>query len=815
VAELEFSFGQIGAAQEALNKSLALAPRNAQALALQGFLLAAGNRPRRALEWFDRAIAVDGALANAWLGRGLCRIRLGQHAAGAEDLLVAAALEPQRALLRSYLGKAFADAGDDLRAGKELELARKLDAQDPTGWLYSALLKQQENRINQAISDLEAAQTRNENRSLFRSRLLLDEDRAVESANLASIYRDAGMTDVSLREAAHAVTYDYANAAAHLFLSDSYNELRDPTRFNLRYETVWFNELLLANLLSPVGGGRLSQHVSQQEYSALFQQDGPGFANSTLGRSDNKSVTELFSAFGTFGWTSYSFDLDYQHNGGVRPNNDLDDVEWYTTIKQQLSAHDTVMALVKYEDYHSGDNFQYYDPSQARRHFRFDEYEQPIVIGMYHHEWAPGIHTLALGGRLDGEQHFSDLKARQLLLIQDFTGATYASDSEPFDINYHNQIEIYTAEINQIVQLNRLTLSVGARYQPGDIHTQVVFTNPPGLVPFLFNQPSDRTNVSAGFERFTGYGYATVEPLDRVWLIGGFAYDDLTYPRNFRYPPVSPGEDHRSSLGPKAAAVWQITPEATVRGIFTRSLGGVTLDESFRLEPAQLAGFPQAFRTLISESAAGSVEAPKYETWGGALDLKFPSRTYGGVQFEHLESNVRRSIGVYSLNDGLAPFVPASTREKLGYRENSVVASVNQLLGDYFTIGASYKFDQVELHDDLPQVPVAALASARQTLHADLHQTSGYILFNHPSGFFARADASWYRQSNSGYNPALRGDDFFQENLYAGWRFLQRRVELMLGILNLGDQDYRLNPLTVYAELPRERTYIARLNFLF
>ena len=33
----------------------------------------------------------------------------------------------------------------------------------------------------------------------------------------------------------------------------SLNALRDPTRFNLRYETPWFGELLLANLLSPVG----------------------------------------------------------------------------------------------------------------------------------------------------------------------------------------------------------------------------------------------------------------------------------------------------------------------------------------------------------------------------------------------------------------------------------------------------------------------------------------------------------------------------------------------------------------------------------
>jgi len=58
----------------------------------------------------------------------------------------------------------------------------------------------------------------------------------------------------------------------------------------------------------------------------------------------------------------------------------------------------------------------------------------------------------------------------------------------------------------------------------------------------------------------------------------------------------------------------------------------VSLDESYRLEPTQLAGFPQAFRTIISESVAGSVSAPEYETLGVALDIKLASRTYLGLE---------------------------------------------------------------------------------------------------------------------------------------------------------------------------------------
>lgn len=116
---------------------------------------------------------------------------------------------------------------------------------DPTPWLYLALLRQEQNRINEAIRALEESVARNENRRVFRSRLLLDEDRAVRGANLASLYRDAGMREVAVREAGRAVDADYANASAHLFLAHSYNALRDPRQADLRYETAWFGEFLM------------------------------------------------------------------------------------------------------------------------------------------------------------------------------------------------------------------------------------------------------------------------------------------------------------------------------------------------------------------------------------------------------------------------------------------------------------------------------------------------------------------------------------------------------------------------------------------
>ncbi|HEY3913518.1 MAG TPA: FecR domain-containing protein, partial [Verrucomicrobiae bacterium] len=217
LAEMEFSFGHVSPALAALKKSLALSPQNAQALALQGFVLSAQNSISAARECFEKAIALDGSLPNAWLGRGLVNIRQNHVKEGRQDIETAAALEPNRAFLRSYLGKAWSldlpgqYSWDTHLADKDLRLAKTLDPNDPTAWLYAALLDDQLNRVNQSIDDLEHSESLNDNRSVFRSKYLLDQDAAVRTANLALIYEDAGLGDVAVREATKSVQDDYAN----------------------------------------------------------------------------------------------------------------------------------------------------------------------------------------------------------------------------------------------------------------------------------------------------------------------------------------------------------------------------------------------------------------------------------------------------------------------------------------------------------------------------------------------------------------------------------------------------------------------------
>jgi Tfp pilus assembly protein PilF len=824
VAELQFSFGRTAAAQAALEKSLALAPRNAQALALKGFLLAAQNQTREAIVWFDRALAADPALGNAWLGRGLCRIRRGDANGGREDLLVAAALEPQRAELRNYLGKAYANAGDSAHARKELQLAKTLDPNDPTAWLYSALLNQQGNQINDAIRDLEKSEALNDNRSVYRSQLLLDQDQAVRSANLAMIYQDAGMTDVSVREAARAVNYDYANYSAHLFLANSYNNLRDPNDINLRYETPSENEYLLANLLAPVNAGPLSPVISQGEYSSLFAHDGFGVVSSTEYLSRG-AWTQSGAQFGVFGGSSYDFEALYHSDPGQQPNGDIQQRQLSLTLKQQLTPQDIAYFNIQQYEANFGDVAQYYDQNMANRGYHVNESQDPNISLGFNHEWSPGVHTLFLATRLNDSISFTNPTAPTLVTIMpDLTPGVPALVSVQgitAQEHYVNRLTIYSGELQQIWEAAEHTTIIGGRVQYGTFDTDTLQDNPSSLNSFFPDPPAPmaQQDVDNQFKRFSIYGYHQWQIFEPLQLIGGVAYDHINYPENFRTAPVSGNQATRDQVSPKAGIIWTPLAGTTARFAYTRSLSGASVDQSYQLEPSQVAGFIQNYRSVIPESIAGGNAGASFDTYDVSLEQKFPTGTYLAVAGQILDSSVNRVDGAFdSLPDELDFAVPSGLKEKLDYSEKSLQFTANQLLGKQWAVGAQYRVSEAVLNDNYPTVPSGLFFdnfTPRARTEGTLNQLTLSANYNHPCGFFAESDALWYGQSNEGYNPAEPGDDFWQFNAYAGWRSPRRRMEVTVGLLNIAGEDYQLNPLNVYNELPRSRTLTVRLQFNF
>ena len=868
LAELEFCFGRVPEALKALDHGITLAPRNAQAYALRGFLLSAENEIDRARDSFNQAILLDGALGNAWLGRGLTYIRQGHDEQGRRDLETAAALEPNRSLYRSYLGKAFSLVGNNKNAVKDFKRAEELDPKDPTPWLYSAIQNEQTNRYNQAIGDLEKSVALNDNRRVYRSLFLLDQDRSIRGTNLASIYLNDGMTDQSVWEADLAVDANYSSAPAHLFLSNSYNALRDPNRILLRYETPWFNELLLSNLLSPVGGGPLSQFVSEQEYSKMFQQDGFGFSSDFNYQSDGV-LQETASQYGTFGNFSYSLDTQYFYDAGQRPNDQISRSESYAEFKYQLGPQDTLFFQTKIESLHNGDIFQYDNQNVVNNNnsdltTHFHENQDPgLLLFGYHHEWSPGNHTIVLVGRLENNQTQTSEDTTQAVVtrnVSPYTAGLPASDAEfsnpfaypqvastlsglagkgqiesvstiPLNLTYTANFQTYTAEAQQITTFDTDTLIFGGRYQNGTFGTGSQLDNLDASISSIYNNSLANQYYDVGFQRISFYTYDIWHIADWLSLTGAVTYDQLIYPENFRAPPINNQPQDLDKVSPKAGFILQPFPNTTLRAAYAQAISGASFDESIRLEPTEVDGFTQAYRTLASESLLGSIAGSRYNIWGVNLEQKLSTRTYLGFQYDNLEQRVDRTVGAFDFLDSQGNYpngiVPSSLAANDTYHEHIFTGTINQLVGDDWSFGARYSYTLSELNQQIPAfqaaIPTAApgaatalAQNAQAQSQSGLQQLVFSALFNHPSGFFSTADAKWYKQTNevTGLS-SPPGDQFWQLDYNIGYRFDRNQCSVSCGILNITGDNYQLDPLNPYVELPRGRTFAMSARFSF
>ena len=539
-------------------------------------------------------------------------------------------------------------------------------------------------------------------------------------------------------------------------------------------------------------------------------------------------------------------------------------------------------ALIKWQNEKSGDLLQDYDNRPGNAGLRFEEKQTPgLLLASWNHRWSPGVHTLFLGGRLAADQVLTAPGTDQLLLQRDpaylqlgflqsdgnggleYSSATLRNATVPpvsqnpdgsqkvsadfqsgiapflglgpvtgvysdkFDFATQRKFEIYSAEIQQIWQSRRQTLLLGGRWQGGPFDTKARLDLRDPAVASFFTSPAALQDVSVDFERRSVYAYDFLTVVPGLTLIAGGSWDLLKHPDNFRNPPVDDRQDKTEKTSGKFGFTFSPSPWFTLRGVYLEALGGVTFDESVRLEPVQLAGFNQAFRTVISESVAGagSVEAPVYRNRGLSIEGSLPTRTWWGASFNLLTEDVQRTVGAFDLltvpdlPHGI-PILPAGTTEALAYREEVFTAGVNQLIGSEFAVGAGYRHTRSDLHYRATQIPVSLAASAERFDVAALHETTFNANWNSPAGWFARTEANWFVQDLGGTiggqpGNTPPGDDFWQINLQAGLRFHRNQREVTVGVLNFTGRDYHLSPLSSMPELPRARTFFLRCRVSF
>jgi Flp pilus assembly protein TadD len=819
LAEMQFSFGHTALALAALKSALQISPRNAQALALKGFALSAQSKMSEAELYFERAIAADGSLANGWLGRGLVRIHSGDVNAGRRDLETASALDPNRAFLRSYLGKAwsmdepFQYTWNTQLALKELQRAMALDPNDPTAWLYSALLNDQRNCINDAIADLEHSEDLNGNRALYRSKFLLDQDQAVRSANLALIYEDAGLSDVATREATRSVEDNFANYSAHLFLADSYDALIDPKKSNVRYETPWENELLLANLLSPVNAGVLSGNISQQEYSSLFEADRLGAINQTQFFSRGAWL-ENGSQFGLFGDFAYSAEGYYYTDPGFRPNNAFDNYDYSLKVKQRLDAQDSVFLQAEQTHLASGDVNQYYynNPAQpaspVQTQLTQTSKEDPNILLGYHRQWSPGQDTLVLYRNVQELYTLSD-PVFPITFDEQVGGVNYPN-SAAVNTSYQDQTELNSIEAEHIFQTDLQRVIVGLRYQTEGDQVENMLVNHYSLPA----QPA----LDTTFWRTTAYAYYQLKLCDTVRLTAGGTYDKMRFPENIANPPISSQEEERERFSPKGGVDWTPDNNTRVRVAYTSSMAGIFNASSTLIEPSEIAGFNQAYRTLNS---AATVPGAAFDTLGIGMDHKFPTRTYVNLEADLLHSRADQLLGVLTNLPPqifLTPNAISSEEQHVDFREKDISINVDQLIGNELSVGLGYQLTAANIsYDNLVLNAPANEANAHYKIRneATLNQINLFANYYVRCGFFSSIQLNWWKQADVDFFPEEAGANFAQLNLFAGYRFPRRHVEIMLGLLNVTDRNYQLDPLTYYIDPAHTRTLEASLKFSF
>jgi hypothetical protein len=383
----------------------------------------------------------------------------------------------------------------------------------------------------------------------------------------------------------------------------------------------------------------------------------------------------------------------------------------------------------------------------------------------------------------------------------------------------------WLGEWNQVWQGERHVTVGGARFQAGAFDLDSLLDHPRPDNPFVqgyYGTPV-QSRFDEPFQRGSLYAYHTQEVLDHLRVTAGLAYDSLDYPANFRSAPVSGESRHLDQLSPKAGLVWNLPPTVTLRGMAAQTVGGLSYEDSVRLDPTQLAGFSQAFRSVISEAEAGSVVAPRYDLAGLAVDVHPFVRTFAGVQAQWLAAGVDQDLGTFRSYLDFPPparAITSTTAEQLQYEERSLLVWASQLLDAGWSIGASYRLTDSELEWSYPELDGVPPGGWDRTEGAMLHVVGVELRFQDPSGFFTSSQCRWFLQQNSGYGwstgTAPRPDDATtQLDFSLGYRFPRRRAELAIGCLNALDEDYRLNSLTPYPDLPHERVWFARLTLQF
>lgn len=756
LAELHLANGEWDHAEEVARAAATQRPGLAEPQSTQGFIYLIRHRPEDAEASFRKALELRSALPSAHLGLGLVAMRSGAIREGRRELEVAVALDPGNSLLRSYVGKAYLKEGEERFAAAQYQLAQQLDPNDPTPWLYQAALEQRANRPIKALRSLNASIERNDNRAIYRSKLLLDQDLAVRSSGVAQIYRELGFDQLALVQGWRSLSHDPSEHSAHRLLADVYSALP-------RHEEARLSELLQAQLLQPANLDPISPRLLQRgfsvpasllpaeaglhEYSALFQQEGlNGYLNGAAAGNDTFGAEALIS--GSHNSLSYSLGQLHFESDGFRENNDQE-VDHYVGFAQWgLTPNTRLQIELRHADLDYGDL-----PLRFSGEFldglRQQEEREGARIGLYQ-RLSPAAEIIASVALTSADSAAADRQG--------------GLDLSSLDGDREDR----TAELRYLHNFGSFRLNAG----------------------FAITEEEDRTTASTPFssslndrevDHLLLYAYSSWDLFERLTLELGLSWEEseqsYSWELTSHLPPPLPSAKNSGrevvrseGVSPKLGLTWRPSRDTSVRVALLQTRRRPLINGQ-TIEPTNVAGFNQFFDSTIGE-----------EMWryGIGLDHEMDNDLFAGLELSWRE---RRDIPFLALrmSDPSAPeFVVEETEADEQLHRGYLYWTPRTDLA----VAAELIYEETRHQQRLENVE--SLTTTRLPLTLSYFHSAGWIL---------RAKTTWVNQSGrfTGFSSpdSFKGDERFSLfDLGMSYRLPQGRGMVTAEVNNLFDEEF-------------------------
>ncbi len=757
-AALFLGAGRTDDAMKMIASAYKKAPENPEVLNLKGFVQLAERDIEAAKESFKSALNQDPGMGEPHLGLALVHMRMGNTADAMEEITTAVLAEPRRSVFVSYWAKMLYQVKRFDRALQALDFAKTLDPQDPTPFLYEAIILRDLNRPTEAVAAITEAIRLNGNRAVYRSRFLLDRDLAVKNINQVIIYQDLGLVDWARSKALASVKTDYNNSAAHTFLAGSLLAMDDRLRSGS-------SENLLGLMLQQANLNSLNTF---QDYTSFFESPSiNGVVSGSFGNHDTASGDAI--VYGAIPSADMAFNsiVDYGETDGWRGTNSSRSKGGGLSLKWDPSPKDGITFLASHIKSNARDRqtdlYEYDAPALPDDQRENDSYR--AILG-YRRNLSPGIDLLLMGKHNEGSYGSSG------------NSAFWLDDNEDLSIfqTYTDHLELSSDQLQGHLLYrmgnHQWILGMLQHWRTRDLNNVSLYEYYMWYDGWWYDLGNDSETIDHSLNEWYQSYYCQDIWSVTPWLTAEIAlYYDVLKNHNL-YSTI---EQKQEKLNPRIGLVFTPTPHDTIRMAGFRYLTSFTID---RLDPTDIAGIP-LFRNQYDNTVTEEYDLALEHEWASG---------YVAMNLFYLESRTEEkneSGTIYSF--------PA--------RIKGIEPVWNQMLWPGFGLTVRYRFLDIE-NDYSPDK------------NREDHLASATLNYLHPKGFFAGISQSHRREIFS--LSSRDNENIWLTDLTLGYKFFNKRGSIRIDMKNLFDHHFNwvVDDMVFNGRIPA-REVLASLSFYF